>query len=196
MHKLSFWRGLLSLFCGSDPAVWKLDPNSLSPSAAVPFIYWTVIYVSSYHGSIWEQSRNKASSNSFDTFLSDSSEYYSRFLLLPPVPNTRVKKTVPILVIPPSSQWHVHTSFCLFTCFPFVRLLSILVVQRILFVWKWAYRLSGETLRGLSCLMPGPFVERSQEPLRSGAETGSRGKCFQEVKVHCGSLDRSWIKTL
>lgn len=86
VHKLSFWRGLLSVFCGPDPAVLKLDPNSLSPSAAVPFIYWTVIYVSSYHGSIWEQSRNKASSNSFDTFSSDSSEYSSRLLLLPPVP--------------------------------------------------------------------------------------------------------------
>lgn len=61
-----------------------------------------------------------------------------------------------------SSQWHVHTSFCLFTCFPFVQLLSILVVQgrevkRILFAWKLVWWASWETLRWLNCLMPGPL---------------------------------------
>lgn len=50
----------------------------------------------------------------------------------------------------------IHHFVCLLV-FPFVRLLSILVVQRrILFVWKLERWLSGETLWGLSCLMPGP----------------------------------------
>lgn len=52
-------------------------------------------------------------------------------LLLPPAPDA-----VPVPVVPPWSRSRVHTSFCLFTCFPFVRLLSILVEQRTLFVWK------------------------------------------------------------
>lgn len=152
----------LSVFLSPSAAIWRL------------FTYCHRIMATRYDD-IWEQSREQSREQSW----SDASMQLLQITLTHffwffrgslSLPASDVKKminfnlhtyTLLILVIPPLSQWHVHTSFCLFTCFPFVRLLSILVVQRkeelrILFVWKLAWWLSGEVRWGLSCLMPGP----------------------------------------
>lgn len=138
--------------------------------ALLSFIHSEIVSLSSslhLGAELKESIQTARSPNSFDTHLFWVSPCL--FLLIPLVPNTRDinkkkrnERKINFNLHTYSSQWHVHTSFCLFTCFPFVQLLSILVVQgrevkRILFAWKLVWWASWETLRRLNCLMPGPL---------------------------------------